>query len=88
MYERSRAPLYMRSWNMLVVLHAQNCTSCSIAPQTPLSEPVSSRGQAKLPACRRRVHSHIPEPVGTAVGKHVGVVGLYAQRRAAHHQGQ
>ena len=28
------------------------------------------------------------EPVGTAVGEHVGVVGLRAEREAVHHQGE
>ena len=37
------------------------------------------------PHARTVVDQHL-EPIGSAVGKHVGVMGLRAQRKAMHHQ--
>ena len=76
--------------------HGRPATSQSNCSRVRLSEPavLARPGEAaSLQAPRAQPHprpvidQHL-EPVGTAVGKHVGVVGLCAQREAAHHQGQ
>src|SRR5256885_1491925 len=68
--------------------------SLSLHDALPISRVLARPGEAARlqppgaqPHARAVVDQHL-EPVGAAVGKHVGVVGLRAQREAAHHLGQ